>query len=270
MDYRRMRSVPTNILGVAVRWARLLFAASNVDNPNPSLRGSTSSSPSQSVANANSLSILLEQKFSELTNRIQPPDFESSCSSSRCLEETVPSSVGSRGPSADHDKGIQEVSDAIESFVCSFEQVDRSWNTEGDATSSVMGKEVDFQQPSPVSILETSFESGSRDGISTNDDSKDCSSSSPRDQDMIKWLCAKEFPTPDDESEFSNSGRSSFSMELDSKLPASYAMCSDISGDWEIGYIGDIIGNVGHILMEIFLAPRKESDRPTRFEELEE
>ncbi|KAI4310929.1 hypothetical protein MLD38_035872 [Melastoma candidum] len=322
MDSQRMRTVATNILvsndvvsrgmndnkrGMDVisftfnspikKFSRDLLsdgqdclgAASNVDNPKPSLRGSTSSSSSQSVINGNSLSILLEQKLSELTNRIEPPDFEtqapeSSCSSTQCLEETVPSSVGSRGPSADHEKGIQEVSDNIRSFVCrSVEAVssdqeqmpnaDRSRNMGGNRTtaaSSAMGKEVDFQQPSPVSILETSFESGSPDGISTNDDSRDCSSSSPQDQDMFKWLCAKEFPTPDDQSEFSNSTRSSFSMELDSKLARSCSMCSDISGNWELAYIGDIISNIGPIVTEILLVPRKESEHPTRFEELED
>lgn len=56
--------------------------------------------------------------------------------------------------------------------VCGFEQVLGSGDMEeisAAAISSGTGKEIDFQQPSPVSILEPSFESRSPDGISTND-----------------------------------------------------------------------------------------------------
>ncbi|KAI4378070.1 hypothetical protein MLD38_015607 [Melastoma candidum] len=256
-------------------------ATSDVNNSNLSLEGLISLSPPQSVIDGNSLSILLEQKLRELTSRIQSSDFETAvqesvCSSTRSMEETA-SSVIAGLTYADHEKVFHKVPDENMnipfSFACSSMKDGGARDPEGvinTNSSRGTGKEVDFQQPSPISILEPSFESRSPDGISPNCKRKECSLSSPGEQEMFKWLHGGEFPARDDESEFSYSSCSSFRTEFDSKRHISRSMTSNGSRNWELAYIEDIIRYFGSILPEVLLTPRNECELPSHYGELED
>lgn len=231
---------------------------------------SSSSSPIGSISEGNILSVLLEQKLRELTDRIDlsncdisrekslsmpkmsnqesvgtlnsvsPVVTESEESFQRGLDEFVSSPVASGCTSSDgpsiNSKQECQVVDSEEIEECSS-----SATSYGSA-----GKETDYEDPSPVSTLESSYLSEScTDSMITYSGNKNYSSSQA--PEVLDWLSRREFPTVECEDELSCSTSSSIMADARTKWATrkeSHSLYAGGSRSWELKYVEEIIGNV--------------------------
>ncbi|KAI6684618.1 hypothetical protein NL676_030531 [Syzygium grande] len=245
----------------------------NGDNGPLNCKDSSLSSPIGSISDGNFLSILLEQKLRELTDRIDL----SNCDISREKSLSMPKisnqeSVGTLNNASpvitESEESFQQ---GLDEFVSS-PNVSGCTSSDGPATNSKQecqvvdseeieecsssatsygagkdaGKETDYEHSSPVSTLESSFVSEScTDSMITYSGNKDYSSSQA--PEVLDWLCRREFPTVACEDELSCSTSSSMTADDGTKWATkkeSHSLYAGGSRSWELKYVEEIIGNV--------------------------
>ncbi|XP_030544857.1 uncharacterized protein LOC115751220 isoform X2 [Rhodamnia argentea] len=239
------------------------------DNGPLDCKDSSSSSPIGSISDGNFLSVLLEQKLRELTDRIDL----SNCDISREKSLSMPKisnqeSVGILNSTSSviteneesFQLGLDEVVSSPVVSACTSSDgpaINSKQECQGadseeieecssSATSYAAGKETDYEHPSPVSTLESSFVSEScTDSVITYSGKKYYSSSQA--PEVLDWLSQREFPTVECEDELSCSTSSSMTADAGTKWATSKESHSLYAGglrSWELKYVEEIIGNV--------------------------
>ncbi|PON48252.1 hypothetical protein PanWU01x14_239020 [Parasponia andersonii] len=233
----------------------------------------TLSSPGLNVIGADSLSALLEQKLQELTCKVQTyqSNFireESSASCASGLQDFNIVSTTSRGKQIQRDRTYSCASPSVDGPLMNMNhQWQESEGMEERSVSSnshATGKELEYQDVSPESSFELSFESGS-----SAKGSKGCSFSEV--QSRISLSCKSEFLPAYGKIESSDTTSFSPTRNLSGKQMTRRFGLTDFDGpsNWELEYVRDVLCNAELALDDFALGDTKKVITPILFDHLE-
>ncbi|KAJ9185981.1 hypothetical protein P3X46_005546 [Hevea brasiliensis] len=246
-------------------------------NDCPYFQNSTSSFLGFSSGDA--LGVLLEQKLRELTNKVESSHCniirdETSASSTSSLQNFMSTfNVVSTIPAV-HDKRIQFVekdkSDHPDNFDCFSVECpkltkNQMWQEseeieEHSCSSNCSFTEIDLEcrHPSPVSILEPTFESGS------------CSNTNVQSDEALNDFSANESFEVEGERELSDSASSISTVDMRRKLTKTFTSAEfKGSSDWELDYVRDVLNNAEIMLKDFTLGHTPNVITPHLFHLLE-
>ncbi|KAL4387999.1 hypothetical protein GQ457_09G024200 [Hibiscus cannabinus] len=232
-----------------------------------------SSSSGYNVIGGDALSMLLEQKLRELTNAVESSSQKSLNSGPASSSMSFSQELGHNTPNAFtslprlHDKLGSCYGSNLSSTDHQLLRLKQKLQGGVDECSS------DVWQPSPVSILETSFSTESCNSSDTTDSfciegSKQCSS--VQAQEVLGLSSIKKQHSPEADTELSDSASSIHSRTL-AKSTENFVVMSESmkSVNWELEYVKLILCNVELMFKDFALGRARETINPHLFDQLE-
>ncbi|XP_021619332.1 uncharacterized protein LOC110620065 isoform X2 [Manihot esculenta] len=247
-------------------------------NDHPYFQKSTSSFPGLSIIEGDALGVLLEQKLQELTNKFGSSECntirdDNSVSSTSSLQNSMSKFNAVNIIPAAENRRIQLIekdkSDHPDNFDCfsvegpkftKNQKWQRSEEVEQHSCScfSEVEKDLECQHPSPVSILEPSFESGS------------CSNAYVQSEDLLNDCSTYESLEMEGEAELSDSASSISTVDMRRKLTRTFTTTEFMeSSDWELDYVRDVLNNAETMLKEFTPSQTQKVITPHLFHQLE-
>ncbi|KAG8648306.1 uncharacterized protein LOC110622988 isoform X2 [Manihot esculenta] len=245
-------------------------------NGHPYFQKSTSSFSGLTIVAGDALGVLLEQKLQELTNKFESTHCniirdKSSGSSTSSLQNFLSTvNVVSTVPAAQDERiELVEIDKSDHPDCCSLESPKLTKNQiwqgseemeEHSCSRSFSFAEIDLEcrHPSPVSILEPSFESAS------------CSNTNVQSDEMLSDFSTNEFLEVEAETELSDSASSISTLDIRRKLARTFTT-TEVKGssDWELDYVKDVLKNAETMLKDLALGHAPKIINPQLFHLLE-
>ncbi|XP_065852839.1 uncharacterized protein [Euphorbia lathyris] len=225
------------------------------------------------IIGADALGALLEEKLRELANKVESTQCNmirddisvgsmSNFASTFNAVNTIPAAERSQfviqKDNSDHLDNSNSLSTEDSSFIENQKWQDSADMEECSSSSTFSQAEKDqYRHPSPVSILEPSFESGS------------CSNTHA--DEVLSGFSASEYLEADGDIELSDSATSISTVDTGSEhLTRTFSIAeSKDSTDWELDYVRVILNNAETMLKDFGLGKTSEFVAPQLFHELE-
>ncbi|XP_062081867.1 uncharacterized protein LOC133788410 [Humulus lupulus] len=246
------------------------FGINSINDKDPDLysKSFTLSSPGLNVIGADSLSVLLEQKLQELASKVQSYQSnlvreESSASCASGSQDFNLPSTTSRGKQFQRDGtyncGSPSVDGPKNNMNQQWQGFERMEEPSVSSNNHAIGRRLDYQDLSPESSCEYSFESGSSaDNRSSARGSKG-------------YPLAEVQTSAYGETESSDSISFSSTRNVSGKQMTGRFGCIDYDrpSNWELEYVRDILNNAELALEDFALGDANKVISPTLFDELE-